>query len=249
MSCTSPKWSTVSWSCYMQGWRIHFQNIWFVYLTHIADEDLVWEYLVTLIVILSFYQSDTTAKLRCKTETLFSHALCSKALPLKKPDLLLGEHMKQKVSKEDLHYQRAVRTAVITIPAPALITSFPVEQKADHIQDAQACQNSRFQSVHWEVMVSCELIVSCWLTAIDITCTLLAISVILFPMTIKTIVNELSIPTQTLLLVFCLDHFFHKWPIPIFHFAPENSIFCQFLELQGESHEVRSRQCTIRMCQ
>lgn len=70
--------------------------------------------------------------------------------------------MKQRVSTEDLHCQRVVGTAAIATPAPALITSFLVEQKGDHIQDAQACQNPRSQSVYWEVMVSWELIISCW---------------------------------------------------------------------------------------
>lgn len=68
--------------------------------------------------------------------------------------------MKQRVSTEDLHYQRAVVTTAIAMPAPTLMTSFLVEQKADHTQDAQACQSSGSQSVHWEVMVSWELIIS-----------------------------------------------------------------------------------------
>lgn len=77
-------------------------------------------------------QSDTTAKLRCETGMLFSHALCSK-VGIKRTKLLLGDHLKHRVSTEDIHYQRAVGTAVIAMPASILITSFLVEHKVDHI--------------------------------------------------------------------------------------------------------------------
>jgi len=87
-------------------------------------------------------QSDITAKLRCETEMLFSHDLYSK-VGIKKTKLLLEEHLKQRISTEDLHYKRAVGTAAIATPAPMPISSFPVEVKVDHIRDSQACPKSR----------------------------------------------------------------------------------------------------------
>lgn len=52
--------------------------------------------------------------------------------------LLLGEHLKQRISNEDQHCQRAMGIAATATPAPTLTTSFLVEQKTGHVQDTQA---------------------------------------------------------------------------------------------------------------
>lgn len=209
---------------------------------------ILWKYLISLIGTYRWWRPPCLylAKLieySCYSEFLPIWHNCWDQMQFSyKPNVTKYSYLKNKVvatkstwnsvSTEDLFHQRGVGTAALATLAPTLKNSFLEEQSEPH----SGCSGlSKSQLPVSELGTDPIMLVSSYGYPLYLYWQL---EQLYSPWQLQLLKLQLwiscSIPTQTFLLFFNLSP--HEQSIPASHFASGNCVFCQLLEMQGESN-------------